>query len=60
MTSWIQTWQGSKYGNVALGALQTLPHYKKISSRDLGLKELWEFGTEVILAFPSGLFIGMM
>ena len=50
----------SKYGNYTLGALQTLPQYKKILSRDIGLKELWEFRTGVILALPSGLFIGMM
>ena len=32
----------------------TLHHYKRISSRDLGLKELRIFGTEVVLAFPGG------
>ena len=32
----------------------TLHHYKRISTRDLGLKELQIFGTEVILALPSG------
>ena len=43
-----------------LGVLQTLPHYKKISSRDLRLKELRIFGTETVLTFPSCLFIGVM
>ena len=33
----------------------TLHHYERISSRDLGLKELRIFGTEMVLAFPSGL-----
>src|SRR3954463_14462935 len=42
------------------GVLQTLPHYKKILSRDLRLKEFGVFGTETVLTFPSCLFIGMM
>ena len=38
----------------------TLHHYKMISSRDLGLKELRIYGTEVILALPGGFSIGMV
>ena len=38
----------------------TLHHYERISSRDLGLKELWIFRTEVVLAFPGGFSVGMM
>ena len=38
----------------------TLHHYEIISSRDLGLKELWIFGTEVVLAFPGGFLVGMV
>ena len=32
----------------------TLHHYERVSYRDLGLKELRIFGTEVVLAFPGG------
>ena len=38
----------------------TLHHYKRISSRDLGLKELRIFGTEVVLALPGGFSVGMV
>jgi hypothetical protein len=38
----------------------TLFHYKWISSRDLGLKELRIFRTEVILALPSSFSVGMV
>ena len=38
----------------------TLLHYNRISSRDLGLKELRIFGTEVILAFPGSFSVGMV
>ena len=38
----------------------TLHHNEKITSQDLGLKELWIFGTEVVLAFPGGFSVGMM
>ena len=38
----------------------TLLHYKRISSRDLGLKELRIFGTEVIIALPSSFSVGMV
>ena len=38
----------------------TLHHYKRISSRDLGLKELRIFGTEMVLAFPGGFSVGMV
>ena len=38
----------------------TLHHYERISSRDLGLKELRIFGTEVVLAFPGGFSVGMV
>ena len=38
----------------------TLHHYKRISSRDLGLKELWIFRTEVVLALPGGFSVGMV
>ena len=38
----------------------TLHHYKRISSQDLGLKELRIFGTEVILALPGGFSVGMV
>ena len=38
----------------------TLHHYERISSRDIGLKKLWIFGTEVVLAFPGGFTVGMM
>ena len=38
----------------------TLHHYKRISTRDLGLKELRIFGTKVILALPSSLSVGMV
>ena len=38
----------------------TLHHYERMSSRDLGLKELRIFGTEVVLAFPGGFSVGMV
>ena len=38
----------------------TLHHYERISSRDLGLKELWIFRMEVILALPGGFSVGMV
>ena len=38
----------------------TLHHYERISSRDLGLKELWIFGMEVVLALPGGFSVGMV
>ena len=38
----------------------TLLHYKRISSRDLGLKELRIFGMEVILALPGVFSVGMV
>ena len=38
----------------------TLHHYERISSRDLGLKELRIFGTEVVLTFPGGLSVEMV
>ena len=38
----------------------TLHHYERISSRDLGLKELRIFGTEMVLAFPGGFLVGMV
>ena len=38
----------------------TLHHYERISSRDLGLKELRIFGTEVVLAFPGGFSVEMV
>ena len=38
----------------------TLHHYEKISSRDLGLKELRVLRTEVILSFPGGFTVGMV
>ena len=38
----------------------TLHHYKRISSRDLGLKELQIFRTEVILVLPGSFSVGMV
>ena len=38
----------------------TLHHYERISSRDLGLKELWILATEMVLAFPGGFPVGMV
>ena len=38
----------------------TLHHYERISSRDLGLKELRIFRTEVILALPGGFSVRMV
>ena len=38
----------------------TLHHYERISSRDLGLKELRIFGTVMVLAFPGGFPVGMV
>ena len=38
----------------------TLHHYERISSRDLRLKELRIFATEVILAFPGSFTVGMV
>ena len=38
----------------------TLHHYERISSRDLGLKELRIFGTKVVLAFLGGFSVGMV
>ena len=38
----------------------TLHHYERISSRDLGLKELRIFETEMVLAFPGGFPVGMV
>ena len=49
---------GVQIGKVTSGAL--LHHYEKISSRDLGLKELRVLRTEVILAFPGGFTVGMV
>ena len=43
-----------------IGGVTTLHHYERISSRDLGLKELRIFGTEEVLAFPGGFSVGMM
>lgn len=40
MTSWTHMKKVPKREDYTLGVLQTLPHYKKISSRDLRLKEL--------------------
>ena len=34
--------------------------YERISSRDLGLKELQIFGTEMVLVFPGGFPVGMV
>ena len=48
-----------KYRSYIRG-VTTLHHYKRISSRDLGLKELRIFGTEVILALPGGFSVGMV
>ena len=41
-------------------AVTTLHHYERILSRDLGLKELRIFGTDVILALPGGFSVGMV
>ena len=41
-------------------SVTTLHHYERISSRDLGLKELRIFGTEMVLAFPCGFPVGMV
>ena len=38
----------------------TLHHYERISSQDLGLKELRIFRTKVVLVFPGGFSVGMM
>ena len=38
----------------------TLHHYKRISSRDLGLKELRIFRTEVILTLPISFLVRMV
>ena len=38
----------------------TLHHYKRISSRDLGLKELRIFGIEEIIMLPAGFSVGMV
>ena len=38
----------------------TLHHYERISSRDLGLKELQIFGTEMGIAFLGGFRVGMV
>ena len=38
----------------------TLHHYERISSRDLGLKELRIFETRMVLAFPGGFPVGMV
>ena len=38
----------------------TLHHYERISSRDLGLKELRIFEMEVILVLPGGFSVGMV
>ena len=45
---------------VYIWGVTTLLHYKRISSRDLGLKELRIFRTEVILALPSSFSVGMV
>ena len=50
---------GYKYGKYIWG-VTTLHHYEKISSRDLGLKELRVLRTEVILAFPGSFTVGMV
>ena len=49
----------TKMGNYIRG-VTTLHHYKRISSRDLGLKEIRIFGKEVVLALPGGVMVGMM
>ena len=38
----------------------TLHHYERILSRDLRLKELQIFGTEMVLTFLGGFSVGMM
>ena len=38
----------------------TLHHHERISFRDLGLKELRIFRTEVVLAFPGGFLVGIV
>ena len=38
----------------------TTLHYERISSRDLGLKELRIFGTQMVLVFPGGFPVGMV
>ena len=38
----------------------TLHHYERISSRDLGLKDLRIIRTEMVLAFPGGFPVGMV
>ena len=43
-----------------LGGVTTLLHYKRISSRDLGLKELRIFVMEVVLTFPGGFSVEMV
>ena len=47
-------------GTCYIWGVTTLLHYKRISFRDLGLKELRIFGTEVILALPGGFSVGMV
>ena len=39
--------------------IKTLQHYKRISTRDLGLKKLRIFRMEVILTLPGGFSVGM-
>ena len=59
-TRWT-TWDRLQIGKVLHMGYYKLSHTtKKISPRDLRLKELRKFRTEVILAFPSSLFIGMV
>ena len=40
--------------------ITTLHHYKRISTRDLGLKELRIFRTEVILTLPISFLVRMV
>ena len=47
-------------GKCYIWGVTTLLHYKRISSRDLGLEELRIFGTEVILTLPSSFSVGMV
>ena len=52
--SWSTNWESYIRG------VTTLHHYERISSRDLGLKELRVLRTEVILAFPGSFTVGMV
>ena len=47
-------------GKYYIRGITTLLHYKKISSRDLGLEKGRVLGTKMIFSFPRSFSVGMV